>query len=390
MVVSSTLCGVVQVPHSLSHVRVLHFYKTCFPDTMGGVEQVIHQIARGTSRLGAKVDVLSLASDPDPETLCSDGYISHRVRVDFEIASTAISFSTFSRFSQLADQADLVHYHFPWPFMDIVHFAARKKKPTLVTYHSDIVRQKRLLKLYRPLQSRFLGSVTRIVATSPNYFSSSPVLRGFADKVAVIPIGLDRSTYPCATEERKNFWRNSVGSKFFLFVGLLRYYKGLHFLLEAAKEARYTIVVVGTGPIELSLKAKSLELGLNNVHFVGHVSDLDRAALLSLSYCVVSPSHLRSEAFGVSLLEGAMHGKPLISTELGTGTTYINIHEQTGLVVPPAKPRELRNAMDYLWDHPGEAAEMGARGAQRYERIFTAEMMAQSYCDLYRELLGSR
>ena len=56
-------------------LRVLHFYKTSFPDTMGGVEQVINQIARGASKLGVKVDVLSLTPESVPRTIEIDGYL---------------------------------------------------------------------------------------------------------------------------------------------------------------------------------------------------------------------------------------------------------------------------------------------------------------------------
>ena len=127
---------------------------------------------------------------------------------------------------------------------------------------------------------------------------------------------------------------------------------------------------------------------MSNIHFLGYQSDEDKVALLTLSYAVVFPSHLRSEAFGVSLLEGAMYGKPLISSEIGTGTTYINIADETGLVVPPSDPIELRQAMTHLWEHPEKAAKMGRRAEQRYWQYFTAEQMVKSYAHLYAELIS--
>lgn len=368
-------------------MRVLHFYRTSFPDTMGGIEQVINQIARGTSKLGVKTDVLSLTPDRVPRTIELDGYLAHRARLDLQIASTGFSVSAFLRFSQLAKKADVIHYHFPWPFMDVVHFATNVKKPTVVTYHSDIIRQKYLLKLYRPLKRKFLASMDRIVATSPNYLATSDVLEKFSDKVRVIPIGLDKATYPQLIPDRLQFWRERFGAKFFLFIGLLRYYKGLHILMEAAQGSDYPIVIVGAGPIEQDLKAQAAQLGLRNIHFMGHLPDEDKVALLTLCYGVVFPSHLRSEAFGISLLEGAMYGKPMISSEIGTGTTYINIGDETGLVVPPSDPVALRQAMRYLWEHPGEAADMGRRAEERYWKYFTAERMVKSYVDLYGDLV---
>ena len=368
-------------------MRVLHFYKTSFPDTMGGVEQVINQIARGVSKLGIKTDVLSLTPEQVPRTVEIDGYLAHRARLDFQIASTGFSVSAFRRFAQLAKMADVIHYHFPWPFMDVVHFATMVKKPTVVTYHSDIIRQKHLLKIYRPLKLKFLGNINRIVATSPNYLATSHVLSRYKQKVSVIPIGLDKATYPLPSTEKLSYWQNKIGRKFFLFVGVIRYYKGLHILMEAAKGLDYPIVIVGAGPIEGKLKQQAIKLGLRNIHFLGHLPDEDKVALLTLCYGILFPSHLRSEAFGISLLEGAMYGKPMISSEIGTGTTFINIRNETGLVVPPSDPLALRQAMQYLWEHPELAAEMGQKAEQRFRDHFTADQMVDSYVELYRDLV---
>ena len=349
---------------------------------------MIDTLARGSGQLGFDVDVLALSRTPKPETLDMGRYRLHRSQLDFELASTGMSFSVFARFMVLARNADVIHFHFPWPFMDLVHFFACANKPTVVTYHSDIVRQKGLLSVYRPLMNFFLNDVTQIVATSPNYVETSGVLTKFKRKVSVIPIGLDPAKYPAPDPASSEFWRNRFGPRFFLFIGVLRYYKGLHILLEAARDDGYPIVIVGSGPTEHELLKQAGNLGLTNVHFLGFVSDVDKAALLAACYCVVFPSNLRSEAFGISLLEGAYYGKAMISSEIGTGTTFVNINGDTGLVVPPSDSNALRNAMRYLWDNPTMAIQMGDRARKRYLSHFTASRMCQSYADLYRSLFG--
>lgn len=356
---------------------------------MGGVEQVIHQIARGAASFGVRTDVLSLTTEKAQSPTEIEGYLAYRARMDLQIASTGLSISAFSRFKQLAKKADVVHYHFPWPFMDVVHFATRLKKPSVVTYHSDIIRQKNLLRLYRPLMSCFLADVGRIIATSPNYLETSDVLAKYKTKVSIIPIGLDKTSYPIPHPDRLSKWRKALGPKFFLFIGVLRYYKGLHILMEAAQGTDYPIVIVGAGPIEAELREQAQQLGLRNIHFLGYLPDEDKSALLTLCYGVLFPSHLRSEAFGISLLEGAMYGKPMISSEIGTGTTFINIGDETGLVVPPGDTSAMRNAMRYLWDDPELAAAMGRRAEERYWAYFTADQMVRSYVDLYSDLLKS-
>ncbi|MNP35660.1 Glycogen synthase [compost metagenome] len=158
-------------------------------------------------------------------------------------------------------------------------------------------------------------------------------------------------------------------------------------MLEAAKTTQLPVVILGGGGLEAELKAKAKQLGLSNVHFLGGLPDEDKAALLQLCYAFVFPSHLRSESFGISLLEGAMYGKPMISCEIGSGTTYINIAGETGLVVPPRDSVALAAAMTQLWNQPEVAALMGRAAERRFEAVFSADSMAESYAEIYRSLL---
>ena len=369
-------------------MRVLHFYKNALPETVGGVEQAMDQIARGTGALSVKNTILTLSNSPSDHPTPIDGYELVTAKRNFELASSSFSWQSIKLFKELATKADVIHYHFPWPFADLVHLIVSPNKPTILTYHSDIVRQKLLLQLYRPLKQQFLKSVDHIVATSPNYLQTSGVLQALVDKTSVIPIGLDHETYPKPDKDLVEYYKARFGERFFLFIGAFRYYKGLKFLIEAASKVPYPIVIVGSGPIEGELKADVQRYELKNVFFVGQVSEENKSALLEASYGVIFPSHLRSEAFGVTLLEGAMFGKPLISCEIGTGTTYVNIDQETGLVTPPSDSNALANAMSWLWTHPQEAKEMGQRAHARYEALFTAKKMAQSYFDLYQNLLN--
>jgi len=368
-------------------IKVLHFFKTYYPDTMGGIEQVIFQLAQGGAAHGIQSEVLYLSGRGGARGESVGNHLAHRSKLDLHVASTGFSLSAVRDFAELAKQADIIHYHFPWPFMDLVHFATRVYKPTVVTYHSDIVKQKVLLKLYQPLMQRFLSSVDCIVAASPNYVATSPVLQRYRGKVSVIPYGLDKATYPQPSAQRLAYWQSRLGARFFLFVGALRYYKGLKYLLEAVAGTDMVVVIVGGGPLDAELRAQAGHLNLSNIHFLGGLPDEDKAALLTLCSAFVFPSHLRSEAFGISLAEAAMYGKPMISCEIGTGTTYINIAGETGLVVPPADPAALRHALRVLWDQPEVAAEMGGRAAQRFEQLFSADAMVSSYASLYRSLL---
>lgn len=368
-------------------MRVLHFFKTYFPETTGGTQQVIFQLCQGGRKNGVENSVLTLSPDPYPADVTVADHRVRRVKENISIASTGFSLQAFRQFKEMAAESDVVHFHFPWPMMDMVHFATRHGRPTVVGYHSDIVRQKTLLAIYTPLMKQFLHSVDRITVASPNYQRTSETLQPFADKTVVIPYGLDRATYPQVSAEKQAYWRQRMPAKFFLFVGVLRYYKGLTSLLDALPGTDFPVVILGSGPQELELKAQAERLQLSNVIFLGHKDDEDKVALLHLCHALVFPSHLRSEAFGISLLEASMYGKPMISCEIGTGTTFVNMDEETGLNVPPDTPPALRQAMQRLWDNEDEAQRFGANALARFERMFTADHMCAATAAVYRELL---
>ena len=370
-------------------MKILHVYKTFLSDSMGGVEQMIaHLVASSPASL--KHTVVSLS----PQGYATKSYPSGMQHIRYpqtvSIASNPMSFALWRAFKSLVDAHDIIHYHFPWPFADLLHVAMRVNKPSLVTYHSDVVRQKYWLRVYQPLMHQFLTRVTRIVATSPQYVASSHVLSRYQHKVSVIPLGLNKQHYPLYSEARAAYWRTRIGSPFFLFVGVMRYYKGLHVLLAALRGTQLPVVFAGTGPCAGELQQLAARYQLTAVHFVGQVDETDKVTLLQLCQGMVFPSHLRSEAFGLALLEAAMYAKPLISCEIGTGTSFINLHGETGYVVPANNPLALREAMVYLMQNPAEAVRFGLQAEVRYRRLFTAEGMASDYAALYAQILQTK
>lgn len=369
-------------------MRVLHVYRSYFPETQGGLEETIRQICLSTAAHGVESRVLCTCETIKPRVVRRNEALVYRSRRIGEIASCSLSIEVFPMFRRLLRWANVVHYHFPWPLADAMHFTGRVGVPTVATYHSDIVRQRVLRWMYSPLMMRFLRSVDRIVCTSPNYLASSKVLKHFGDSVEVVPIGLDEGSYPSPDDALVRGTEAKYGSGFFLFIGVLRYYKCLHILLEAMRQAPYRAVIVGTGPLERELKNQSQRLGLGNVAFTGYLPDPMKVALLRRCRAVVSPSYLRAEAFGVSLVEGAMAGKPLITTEVGSGTSHVNVHGETGVVVEPRSPEAFREAMDTLHREPELAETLGAGARCRFERLFDGRLMGERYGEIYSSLLG--
>jgi glycosyltransferase involved in cell wall biosynthesis len=368
-------------------LRVLHVFKSYYPDTIGGIEQVIAQLGTTLAARGHENRIYTLTPDPHPRVLRRPEGEVHRSRRTMEVASVTLSVPALLEYRAQAAWADIIHYQFPWPFADVLHLLWARDKPSVVTYQSDIVKQKLGAKMYEPVMRCFLRSVSAVVTTSPAYRDSSPVLSRLQRPVTIIPNGIEDLASREPAPASLAGWRERVGEDFFLFVGVLRYYKGLHTLVQAARGFPGRIVIAGNGPEAQPLQRQIAQAGLHNVTMLGQVSDEDKSCLLHLCRGFVFPSHLRSEAFGMSLVEAAMSARPMVSCEIATGTSYINQDGVTGWVVPPEQPDALRAAMLRLHEDAQQAHRMGAAARVRYQALFTARAMAASYEDLYRSLL---
>ena len=371
-------------------IKVLHVYRTYFPDPPGGLQEAIRQIALSTRAYGVDNTIFTLSPTPVPSVLERPEARVVRCRSWVAPASCDIGgVAAFSRFAGLARETDVVHYLFPWPFADLLGATAGPDRPAVLTYISDVVRQRWLNAAYAPLMWHTLRSMRIIIANSPAYARTSPILSdpSIRDKVRIIPLGIDESSYPKDGDDRI-FERIGVlaDEPYFLFIGVLRYYKGVHFLIEAAKRLRARIVIVGTGPEGDRLRKQVREAAQGNVVFAGQVSDEEKVALLKRCRALVLPSHLRSEAYGMVLVEAAMFGRPQVSCEIGTGTSFVNAHEETGLVVAPEDPVALAGAMNALLADEALADRMGAAARVRYERLFSGEALGKAYAALYRDV----
>lgn len=372
-------------------LKILHVYRTYFPDPPGGLQEAIRQICISTKRHGAVSEVFTLSPRPVPaELIRAEGRVVRSRSWAAPGSCDLGGVKAFRLFAVVAASADVIHYHYPWPFADLLHRFVRPGKPTVMTYHSDIVRQAWLGKIYGPLRNRMLGSMDEIVATSSAYAASSPVLSNteLASRLRVIPLGIDEETYTASTDD--NIFQRiglKVGEPYFLFLGVIRYYKGLHILVRSASRVGARIVIAGSGPVGEDLRRLADSLGVKSVIFSGQVEEGEKIALLRRCRAVVLPSNLRSEAYGMALVEAAMFGKPMISCEIGTGTSFVNAHEKTGLVVPPESPEELASAMNRLLDDSDLADRYGKAARQRYEKVLSGEAMGRAYAQLYQGIL---
>jgi glycosyltransferase involved in cell wall biosynthesis len=371
-------------------MRILHIYRTYYPDPPGGLQEAIRQICLAAQPFGIKNTVFTLSPHCIPAELQYPEARVVRCRSWAAPGSCDLGWiAAVRRFKELVRDADVVHYHFPWPFADVLHLMSRCSLPSVMTYHSDIVRQRLLGIIYRPLMMRTLRSMSAVVATSPAYARTSVVLSAseVRNQVRAIPLGIDRNSYP-RDGDMGIFTKLGVApaEPFFLFIGVLRYYKGLHSLIHASAKLRGKVVIAGTGPLTESLRDLVAAVGAQNVILAGQVSVEEKVALLQRCRGLVLPSHLRSEAFGMVLVEAAMFCKPMISCEIGTGTSFVNADGVTGFVVEPGSPDALAYAMNRLLADEMLTLRMGNAARARYEMLFSGEALGREYAALYQKV----
>lgn len=375
-------------------MHILQLYKDYFP-VLGGIENHVRDLSTALAARGHQVTVLTTSLDR--RTLIErprPGLTVIKAARTLQLASTPISPEMLWQIRRL--RADIVHLHFPYPPGDLAYLAMPARAPLVVTYHSDIVRQQALLRVYRPLLEWTLRRAARIIATSPNYVVSSPWLRRYAAKCAVVPLGIDAARYAQADEQkvaelRARYRESVVNNGLLLFVGRLRYYKGLHVLLDALLQVPARLLIGGSGPERERLEGLSEALGVSSrVRFLGDIPDDDLPALYHAADVFVLPAHLRAEALGLSQIEALASGVACVSTELGTGTSYANRHGETGLVVPPGDPMALAQAINTLLADPELRRRMGAAGRRRVAELFTREAMVAGNEAVYREVVVSR
>lgn len=368
-------------------MHILHIYKDYHP-VFGGIENHLRWLAEAQADRGHDVTVLVT----NPAGLKTSVREEHGVRVIraariATVASTPLSLSLPLRLARL--HPDIVHLHFPYPLGEVSQWLLRRGRAAVMTYHSDVVRQEGFLALYGPVLKRVLRRMDRILATSEPYIQSSPWLRPLADKCTVVPLGIDVQRFSQPQPERVASIRERFPGPRLLFVGRLRYYKGLDYLIQAMREVDATLLIVGTGPEAARLERLCRELGVaHKVHFLGDVSDDHLPAYYQAADIFVLPSSHRSEAFGIVLLEAMAAGTPLITTELGTGTSWVNQDGVTGLVVPPRDASALARAIQRMLADESLRRTMAARAQARARTEFDLPVLVERVLGVYDEVLG--
>jgi glycosyltransferase involved in cell wall biosynthesis len=287
---------------------------------------------------------------------------------------------------------DIIQISHPNPIATLAYLIAKPKGKLVVWYHYDIFRQRILKHLYNPILKYILKKASCIITTSDNYLQTSKVLKNYKSKTIAIPHGIKEDDF---NNEKYKIKAEKIKQKFgkplVLFVGRLIYYKGLKYLIEAMDKIDAKLLIIGQGPLEKELKSLVKELNIEEKVIFKKVPQKESLAKYYHACDVfVLPSIYRSEAFGIVLLEAMTCGKPIITTEIGTGTSFVCQNNINGLVVPPKNTFVLRKAIKKLITNKELTNKFEQAGKKRFEKYFTLDKMGESFERLYEEILNKK
>jgi glycosyltransferase involved in cell wall biosynthesis len=285
--------------------------------------------------------------------------------------------------------ADVIQVHVPNPLAELSALLANSDVPVVAMFHSDVVRQRNLLKLYGPFLDAFYRRANCIAVPTPRHVEISRFVSKYRDKCRIVPHGIQVARFELDESRRKKVNDLRDGLPSVLCVGRLVSYKGVEFLIRALEGIKARLWIVGTGPLEDSLRNLAREKGLaDRVEFLGKVSEQDLVAYYHACDVFALPSITNAEMLGLVQVEAMACRKPVISTNLPTGVPWINQHGKTGLVVAPGNVEELASAMQLLLSNARRREEMGEGGRARVEEHFTTAKMAEAMLRVYQEMLS--
>lgn len=364
-----------------------------YPPVNGGIETTVRDIANGLNRRHWQVEIL--CSHTGRDTVQEPGPIPvTRVASYAQVASTSMSPALVPWLARRQSAQDVIHVHLPNPMANLALLLTRPKARIALHWHSDIVKQKRLLKLYEPLQNWLLRRADVIFATSMRYAESSPWLQRHMDKVHIAPSCVEDPWQHTTADQRAQaaaaIRARWPGKRIVFSLGRMTYYKGFEVLIEAARALPDDVMVLigGGGELLQPLRTKVQEAGLGGkVQLLGRVEDADLPGYFEAADVFCLPSIVRSEAFGLVMVEAMAYAKPVVATRIeGSGVPWVNLDGETGLNATPSDPASLADCLRRVLDDPALARQYGANGRRRFEDTFTLDKMIDAIENAFRSV----
>lgn len=378
--------------------RIMQVNKFYAPH-IGGIERFVTQVAEGLAEQ-VEMTVLVCSEDNHYHEEKKKGVYIIRVPSLFKMGNLPIPFGLIHTFKKLSKDQDVVHLHMPFPFGDLACLLSGYRGKIIVWWHSDVVRQKKLMYLYKPIMLKMLKRADKIVVATEGHIKGSAYLKPFSEKCEIIPFGVElkmekrADAYIARKKLIYNDMKNGVNKNLregqprrtrFLFVGRLVYYKGCDILIRAfSRLSQSELIMAGDGDMVGECKLLAKKLGVEKrVSFLGKISEERLCQEYEECDVFVLPSVAKSEAFGLVQIEAMAFGKPVINTKLSSGVPYVSVNNVTGLTVKPGDEMALAEAMLWMEKHEEEREKMGVEARRRMKEEYTMDTMLQRLKKLY-------
>lgn len=376
-------------------MRVLQLGKY-FPPMEGGIETVTWRLAEGLAQAGVQGDVLCFNPQGPDSVEQWKGYRVFRAATPRVLHSAPLSWRVVGLLRELAPRYDILHVHCPNPTMALALWLARPKARVVLHWHSDVIRQRLLGALFRPLERWLIRRAAAVIGATPAHVEASPHRALFKGKAAVIPFCIDPAfAQPGSLDQETldGLARRFAGRKAVFSLGRLISYKGLEHLIAAAGllPDHWVALIGGQGPLRDALRGEIERQGLGRkVFLLGRIPERELSAHYAFSRVFCLPSTTRAEMFGMVQLEALAMGRPIVSTNIpGSGVPYVNEHGVTGLVVPPGDPAALARA---ILDIDGDETRYQALSdscRRVFARRYVPGAVMAATVDLYRKILAT-
>lgn len=364
-----------------------------FYPILGGVEKVMYDLTNGFAARGIECDMLCANNDTTVKQLIIKE-LSPRNKViicptKIKMFATMLSPAMIKELKRRCNAYDIIHVHHPDPMAALALYMSGYKGKVVLHWHSDILKQAQLLKLYRPLQNWLIKRACRIVGTTPVYIKESPDLASVQEKCTYLPIGIDDVPYnKDATDKLRNQY---AGKKIIFSLGRLVGYKGYEYLIDAAKNLGddYIVLIGGAGPLKEKLQAQIEASNLSDkVKLLGRVSDEDLPNYYHATDLYCLSSTMKTEAFAIVQIEAMSCGKPVVSTRIpSSGVAWVNAHEESGLTVETCNAKALSDAFKTILEDDILYQNLAHGARNRFETLFRKEVMIDKCLEIYKTLM---
>lgn len=372
-------------------MKVLHIGKYYAP-IEGGIEAINHTIVEALKDNETQQRVISFNSknmsvEEDIDDTCIVRTASLGV-----VASQPLSLKYLTEMRRAINmfQPDIIHFHYPNPLGAIfLRLSIEKHNKLIVHWHSDIVAQKKILPLLRPIENWLLKRADVIIATSPLYAKTSEPLLHWSSKIKVIPCSINENNFILNNEDKKAIKEIKIqyGNKpIIFFIGRHVEYKGIEFLLKAEKEVQSdcVFIIAGKGPLTETLKSK---YNSERIKWIGRISNEQIRRMMHAATLFAFPSITKNEAFGIALAEAMYCDLPAITfTIQDSGVNWVCPNNECGIEIENGNYLKYAKAIDALIENDDKRLLLAQNAHNRVVEKFTTESVTPRYVDLYREL----